>query len=93
MVAFEKAYTQYNSALNKQADLNNDLALAYKNTARIVNSLQADINDLTEMLESLDTSISELKPGVEDAKDGLIKAYEAEKSAIQAAFGLTVPQM
>ncbi|KAF8573551.1 hypothetical protein K439DRAFT_956966 [Ramaria rubella] len=93
LTLFENAYTAYQAALLEQDKLNDAVKLTYDKTSQTVNSLTADIKDLEMMLENLNNGIIRKKPEVEEAKQALIKAYNAETRVINNAFGLSVPQL
>lgn len=92
-VSTEKAYISYCTALDKEEALTDKVKLAYQNMARVTGTLNADNHDLKVMLQKKNDEIVQQGFDVIDAQKVLSAAYDEEKSAIKAAFGVSVPQM
>ena len=90
---FEDAYIQYQSARKEQETLMDKVKLVSSQTSRMVALLDADKSRLLRELQDLDGKIVAKKFVVQDAQRELEKAYDAEKSKIRGAFGLSIPKV
>ena len=90
---FEDAYIQCQSARKEQETLMDKVKLVSSQTSRMVALLDADKSRLLRELQDLDGKIVAKKFVVQDAQRELEKAYDAEKSKIRGAFGLSIPKV